>query len=160
VGRRRGTLSVGVVLVLFAAGCAAPRLQVESARVDFPDARPGTPGRLELNAYYGDLTFDPKASVRLDIVGESTRWLFLKPLASRPTTLAVDGEEHGYAMILDLARHQVTLIEPDVFARRANPVEIRLGQDERFACVRLWFVDEGEHWTLDETSGSQAACRR
>ncbi len=153
-------VAFALALVTLTAGCAAPRLHVESARVDFPDAKPGSPGRLEMSAYYGDLTFDPKASVRLDIGGESTRWLFLKPLASSPTTLAVDGEEHGYAMILDLARHQVTLIEPDVFVQRTNPVEIRLGQDERFACVRLWFEDEGKRWTLDETAGRQAACKR
>lgn len=146
-------------MLVAAPGCARrpPRLLVGSARLDFPDASPGAAGRLTVSGSFAGLRLDARQSVRLE-VGASTRWVTLQPVPGRTRVFAVDGAEHGYALVLDLVEERFAAVEPDVVPGRDPSLAIGLGQAGRSACTVIGFRAWPTYWAFAADRDPQTPC--
>jgi hypothetical protein len=138
-----------------AAPARAATLTIDFASVVFPDANPGTPGRMQLEGRFTGLAIDPRTMVRLG-VGASTRWVNLRKGVG--DTYGVRSGEHGYDLTLDLRLGRFSATEVDVLPGRENPVAIELRQGPRVACTMIELGEDGQRWTFGAGRNRQFPC--
>ena len=143
-----------LALALAAVPASAATLRVESASVVFPDATPGTPGRIQLTATFTGLTLDSRSQLRFG-VGGNTRWVTLQ---ADPGRVLSARSGTGYAVSIDFQSRRLTATEVDVLASRENPVALELRQGSTVACTMIQMTEGDATWTFQAAGGRQFPC--
>jgi hypothetical protein len=143
-----------LALALAAAPASAATLRVESASVVFPDATPGTPGRIQLTATFTGLTLDTRSQLRFG-VGGNTRWVTLQ---ADPGRVLSARSGTGHAMSIDFQIRRLTATEVDVLPSRENPVAVELRQGSTVACTMIQMTEGEGRWTFAGAGDRQFPC--